>query len=309
MLVSVVIPCYRSANTIRSVVEQTQAIFDGLDSIDCEFVLVNDCSPDNTFEVIKEIAHERTNVHGISLLRNFGQHSAFMCAMNYAKGDYILGMDDDLQTHPTQIPKLLGKMQEGYDVVFGVYPESKNGFLKNLSSKLNKITSRWLLSRPDGIQVSNYWMITKQLRDSVITYHNFNPNVEALFTNLTQNIGNVEVEHFARTSGSSGYTLKKLIVHWLAYFNYTVVPLRAASATGAIIALIGFIYSIYTLIKRLVRPDMAEGWSSIMCVLLIASGSILLVLGIIGEYVANISLSLNSTPQYIIRESVNIDTK
>lgn len=136
MLLSIVIPCYRSAHTISKVVEMSMEVIDKIEGLDCEFVLVNDCSPDNTYEAIQALAEKYPNVKGIDLAKNFGQHNAIMAGMHQAQGDYIMGMDDDMQTHPSQIPAFIEKMNEGYDVVFGIYKKRKFGFLKNLTSKI-----------------------------------------------------------------------------------------------------------------------------------------------------------------------------
>ena len=211
MLVSIVIPCYNSEATIRKVVEMVMEEFQKMEGYDCEFVLVNDCSKDRTFHEIQKLGEDYPQVRGINLMRNFGQHNALMAAMNYTKGDYVLGMDDDMQTHPSQIHKLIEKMEEGYDLVYGCYPQKKNSLLKNFSSKLNEVSSRILLGRPKEIVSSNFWMITKAVRDEVVKYTSFNPYVDGIFYRTTHNIGNVEVEHFKREVGTSNYTLKNLI--------------------------------------------------------------------------------------------------
>lgn len=305
-LVSVVISCYNSEQTIRTVVELTLEEFSRLNGYDCEFILVNDCSRDGTFDQIKLLAAQYPCVHGVSLMRNFGQHNGLMCAMHYAKGDYILGMDDDLQTHPSQIPLLIHRIEEGYDLVYGCYRDSKNGPIKRFTSWLNKVTSSALLSRPRDIRASNFWIITKQVKDQVIQYSNYNPNVDALFTRMTNKMANVTIEHHEREYGSSGYTLKKLAKLWLAYFNYTVLPLRAVSVFGICTALVGFFAAVITVIRKLVDPGLLVGWASTICLLLLFFGIVLFSLGIIGEYLGNIVLSINSTPQYIVRERVNL---
>lgn len=309
MLVSIVIPCYNSEATIRKVVEMVMEEFRKIEKYDCEFVLVNDCSKDKTFEEIRRLAEDYPEVHGINLMRNFGQHNALMAAMNYAKGDYVLGMDDDMQTHPSQIHKLIGKMEEGYDLVYGCYPKKKNSFLKNFSSKLNEVSSRILLNRPKEIVSSNFWMITKAVRDEVIKYTSYNPYVDGIFYRTTHNIGNVEVEHFKREVGTSNYTLKKLIRLWLAYWNYSVIPLRISSVLGGVSACGGFLAALVIIIHKILNPDITVGWSSTICIMVVFFGLVLMVLGIIGEYLGKMILSLNNTPQYIIRETVNLKKK
>ena len=306
MLVSVIIPCYNSEHTISKVVEMVSEQFDMMPEKECEFVLVNDNSKDNTFEEIKKLGEKYKNVHGIDLMRNFGQHNALMCAMNYAVGDYVLGMDDDMQTHPSQIPRLIDKIEEGYDIVYGIYEKHENSGAKNLTSWFNKVSSRILLGRPKEIQSSNFWIITRAVKDEVVKYKSYNPYVDGIFYRTSHNIGNVVVEHHKREYGKSNYTLKKMLRLWLAYFNYSVIPLRIASVVGFITAIIGFIAGIITVISKICDPTMTVGWASTVCILLLFFGLVLCVLGIIGEYIGKILLTLNNSPQYIVRGKVNL---
>ena len=306
MLVSVVIPCYNSEHTIAKVVGLIKEEFSRLDGYECEFVLVNDCSSDGTFDEIRRIGEQDPSVHGISLMRNFGQHNALMCAMNYASGDLVLGMDDDMQTHPSQIGIILSKMAEDYDVVYGVYRESTNGAIKNFTSWFNKVSSRILLGRPKDVRSSNFWCVTGAVKDEVIRCGSFSPYVDGLFYRTTHRIGNVEIEHHKREYGSSGYSLRKIMKLWLAYFTYSVVPLRFASVTGLVSSLLGFVAGVVTGIRKLVDPTVPMGWTSTVCLMLFLAGLILFVLGIIGEYVGDAVLMLNGTPQFIVREKVNL---
>ena len=306
-LISIVIPCYNSQATIRKVTEMVMEEFKKMDGYECEFVLVNDCSPkDDTYGEIEKLGHDYPNVKGINLLRNFGQHNALMAALHYTSGDYILGMDDDMQTHPSQISKLIHKMEEGFDLVYGCYPKKKNSMLKNLSSKINEVSSRILLGRPKNIVSSNFWMITKQVRDEVIKYDSFNPYIDGIFYRTTHKIGNVEVEHFKREVGTSNYTLKKLMKLWLAYWNYSVIPLRISSVLGCISAAGGFLAALCIIIYKLIDPTVTVGWASTICIIVVLAGLILMVLGIIGEYLGKMILILNRTPQYIVRETINV---
>lgn len=305
-LVSVVIPCYNSERSIAEVVELTMAEFAKLDGFDCEFVLVDDNSSDGTFAEISRLCERYPSVHGLRLMRNFGQHNGLMCAMNHVSGDYVLGMDDDLQTHPSQIAAILAKMGEGYDLVYGVYRKSTNGSIKNLTSWLNKKTSRVLLGRPKDIQSSNFWCITRQVCDEVVKYKNYSPYVDGIFYRVTHNIGNVTIEHHEREYGQSGYTLKKLVRQWMAYFNFSVIPLRIASVIGVISACVGFVMAIVTIVRKLLDPTMLMGWSSTVSLMVFFFGLVLMVLGIIGEYVGDLVLAVNGTPQYIVREKVNL---
>ncbi len=306
MLVSVVVPCYNSEHTIAELVKLTIQEFDKMPDYSVEFVLVNDCSQDGTMDVIRRLCEEYPFVKGIRLARNFGQHNAIMAGLHYTGGEWIVGMDDDLQTHPSQLPILLNKMKEGYDLVYGFYQVRKNSFLKNLSSKFNAVTSRILLGRPKNIVSSNYWVINRLVRDEVIRYTNFNPYVDAIFYRVTNNIANVPIEHHRREYGSSNYTFRKLVKLWLAYLNFSAVPLRISAYLGILFSGAGFLGALAILIRQLIAPSEQLGWASIMCAMLLFFGFVLLALGIMGEYLGKIILSINNTPQYIIRETYNI---
>lgn len=305
MLVSIVIPCYYSEKTIRKVVELVMAEFDKNEGYECEFVLVNDGSKDGTFDEIRALGEQYPNVCGVNLMRNFGQHNALMAALQYTKGDMVLGMDDDMQTHPSQIFKLVHKMEEGFDVVYGVYPVRKNSPLKNLTSKINEVSSRIMLNRPKDIVSSNFWIITRAVRDEVIKYESYNPYIDGIFYRVTHNIGNVPVEHHKREVGTSGYTFRKLFNLWLAYWNFSVIPLRISFFLGIFSAMAGVIISILVVINKILYPDIPVGWSSTLCTMVVLFGLVLMVLGIVGEYLGKIIMILNNTPQYIVRETVN----
>lgn len=308
-LISIVIPCYYSEQTIEKVVEMVIEEFRKRPEYRCEFVLVNDGSTDGTYDRIKELGKKYPYVKGINLLRNFGQHNALLAALHYVSGDYILGMDDDMQTHPSQIFRLIDKIREGYDLVYGHYKKKKNSALKNLSSKINVVTSRILLGRPKEIQSSNFWIITAKVAEEVIKYDSYNPYIDGIFYRVTHNIGMVEVEHYKREVGSSGYTFKTLLRLWLAYWNYSVVPLRISSLIGCVMAVLGFVAALVAVVRKLIDPSMLVGWTSTVCLMMIFFGLVLISLGIIGEYLGKILLTINHTPQYIVRECLNVEEK
>lgn len=305
MLVSVVIPCYYSEKTIGRVVELVIAEFEKNEGYECEFVLVNDGSTDGTYQEIKRLGEKYPNVCGVNLMRNFGQHNALMASLHYAKGDYILGMDDDMQTHPSQMFKLIHKIEEGFDLVYGVYPQKKNSWIKNLTSKINEVTSRKMLNRPKEIVSSNFWIITRAVQKEVVKYNGYNPYIDGIFYRVTHKIGNVPVEHFKREVGTSGYTFKKLVNLWLRYWNFSVIPLRISFGLGIFSGLAGIVMAILIIINKLIYPDVPVGWSSTLCVVVVLFGMVLMVLGVIGEYLGKIILILNNTPQYIVRETIN----
>lgn len=306
MLLSIVIPCYRSAHTIGKVVEQSMEVIGNIDGLDCEFILVNDCSPDDTFQAIRALGEKYPNVKGINLAKNFGQHNAIMAGLHEAEGDYIMGMDDDMQTHPSQIPAFIKKMDEGFDVVFGIYKKRKFSFVKNFTSKIASFIVWHMVERPKGLEASNYWCCRKYVRDEIVKYGGYNLYLQILFYRTTSNIANIEIEHFSREEGSSNYNFKKAFRLFMSFMNYTVIPLRISEVMGVLFSIGGFLGAIAVLAQKLMNPDVAIGWSSLMCGMLLFFGINFLMLGVIGEYVGKLILNQNRTPQFVIRETVNV---
>lgn len=309
MLVSIVIPCYNSQETIGKVVELAIEEFEKLKGYECEFVLVNDYSKDCTWQAIEELVARYPNVKGINFARNFGQHNAIMAGMCHAEGELVVGMDDDMQNHPSQIPQFLEKIQEGYDIVFGVFKERKFSAIKNITGSVSRFLLWRLLDRPREIQMSSFWCCRRYVRDEVVKYDGYNVFIQILFFRTTHNIANIEIEHFAREVGQSNYTFRKGLKLFLSCLNFTVIPLRTATVLGCLFSAAGFIGALAVLIQKLIMPEVAVGWSSLMCAMLVLFGFCFLMLGIIGEYIGKLILNINKTPQYVIRETANIETK
>lgn len=309
MLVSIVIPCYNSEHTIGKVVELAIEEFNKLEKYDCEFVLVNDYSRDGTWNSIAALAEEHPNVKGINLAKNFGQHNAIMAALNYTEGDLIIGMDDDMQNHPSQIPQFLDKIEEGYDIVFGVFKERKFSAFKNFTGAVSRFLLWHLLDRPKDIQMSSFWCCRRYVRDEVVKYDGYNTFLQVLFFRTTHNIANIEIEHFEREVGSSNYNFRRGLNLFLSCLNFTVIPLRAATFFGTLFSAAGFIGAVVVLVRKLLDPTIAIGWSSLMCAMLVFFGIAFLMLGIIGEYLGKLMLNINRTPQFVIREKANITGK
>ncbi len=303
---SFVIPCYRSEKTLPHVVREIQEKMREMDRYEYEIVLVNDCSPDNTFEVIRALCMENKNIIGIDLARNFGQHAALMAGLRQTSGDYVVCLDDDGQTPPGEVDKLLDKLDEGYDAVYARYDHKKHSAFRNFGSGINEQMTKIMLGKPKELQVSSYFAVRRFVVDDMVRYENSYPYVIGLVLRSTSKIANVSVNHREREEGASGYTLKKLIGLWFNGFTaFSVKPLRIATALGAVSAVMGFVYGIYTIIKRLLNPDVPLGFSSTMAAIVFFGGMIMLMLGLIGEYIGRIYISLNNSPQYVIREKIN----
>ncbi len=305
MLVSIVIPCYNSEHTIGEVVDLCMEEFDKMDGYECEMILVNDFSRDGTFEAIRRAAEKYPNVTGISLAKNFGQHAAIMAGLHYVRGELVVGMDDDMQNHPSQIRQFLEKEKEGYDVVFGVFQERKFGFMKNLTGAVSRFLLWHLLERPKGIQMSSFWLARRYVIEKVKEYEGNNAFIQLLFFRTTHNMANIEIEHYEREVGQSNYTFRKGLKLFMSFMNYSTIPLRLATVFGVLFSMAGFIAALVVLIHKLVDPSVAVGWSSLMCAMLILFGIVFLMLGILGEYVGKLILTSSKTPQYVIRDIVN----
>ena len=304
MKYSVIIPCYRSSESIRKVIELTMEEFKKLDIDDYEFVAVDDCSPDEgkTAEALRELAAEYDCVTAIELARNAGQHNALMAGLNYADGDVFISMDDDLQTHPSQLHLLIDELNKGYDIVYGYYPEKKHSGFRNFGSWFNHTSVRILIGKPKDMKTSSFWIIRRFVRDYVIQYKNQYTYIQGLFLRTTDNISSVPVEHFDRVYGTSGYTFKKLVSLWSNVMGFSIVPLRIARNFGAVVALIGIIGAIIVFIRKLMFPAAAIGWSSLMFAIFFFSGMMMLFLGIIGEYLGRMFLSMSNNPQYVVKQ-------
>ncbi len=301
--ISFVIPCYRSEHTIEAVVAEIMDTMKGLAAYDYDIFLVNDCSPDNTFSVIRQICEKYNNIKGISLAKNFGQHAALMAGLRKSDGDIVVCLDDDGQTPANEVGKLIDAIEQGSDVVFASYNSKKHSAFRNFGSHINDIMTRIMLGKPKELQLTSYFAAKRFVVDSMLQYEHSYPYVIGLVLRATKNISNVPVNHRKREVGSSGYTMRKLLSLWFNGFTaFSILPLRIATATGVFFAVAGFLYGIYTVIKKLVNPAVPMGFSSLMAAVVFFGGMLMIMLGLIGEYIGRIYICINRSPQYVIRE-------
>lgn len=309
--ISFVIPCYNSTNTIESVVaEINNMMIQDMSNYEYEVILVNDCSPDGiTYDKIKEIALSDQHVKGINLARNFGQPSAVMAGLHYAKGDYVVCGDDDGQTPFNEFPKLFAKIKEGYDIVEAKYTiREKRSLFRKFGTFMNESMATSLISKPKGLELTTFWCIKRFVVDDMLKYENPYPYLGGLMLRVSKNACNVEVSHRERLSGKSGYSLSKMINLWMNGFtNFSIKPLRFATISGFIIAFLGFIYGIFVIIQKILNPNMPAGYASTLAIMVFLFGFCFVFLGLIGEYVGRIYISLNRQPQFIVKEKINVD--
>ena len=301
--VSFVIPCYRSENTLESVILEIKETMKKLNKYAYEIILVNDSSPDNTWKTIEKLGKDNDNITGINLSKNFGQHAALMAGMRESTGDYVVCLDDDGQTPADEVDKLLTALEEGADAVYARYGNKKHSLFRNFGSRANDLMTRVMLGKPKELFVSSYFGVKRFVVEDMLRYQNSYPYVIGLVLRATKNIVNVDVTHREREEGKSGYTLKKLLGLWFNGFTaFSVTPLRIATVIGVFCAFVGFAYGIYVFVRRLIDPNVVVGFSSLMCVILFVGGMLMIMLGLVGEYIGRIYISLNNSPQYVIRE-------
>jgi undecaprenyl-phosphate 4-deoxy-4-formamido-L-arabinose transferase len=273
-----------------------------LASYSYEIILVNDSSPDGTMDTIRRLCDQDAHIIGIDLARNFGQHAALMAGLRHTTGEFVVCLDDDGQTPANEVGKLIQALEDGYDAVYAKYDHKQHSSFRNLGSKLNERMTRIMLDKPKDLYISSYFAVKQFIVADMIRYDNSYPYVIGLVLRATKKITNVMVSHREREEGNSGYTMKKLLVLWFNGFtSFSVKPLRFATVIGTVSAALGFAYGLYTVLKRLILPDVPMGYSALMSAIVFFGGMIMILLGLIGEYIGRIYISMNNSPQYVIR--------
>lgn len=306
--ISFVIPCYNSELTIEAVIDEIHTRMVDLGYSEYEVVLVNDCSADNTYAVICKLCEKYSYIKGINLAKNFGQHSALLAGFHYVKGDYIICLDDDGQMPLESIGEMIEKFEEGYDVVSGIYKNVHQSLIRRLGSRFNSYMCEILINKPHDIVLNSFWGAKRFVTDEMVKYQGAYPYIAGLLLRTTNNICNIEVEHRDRMVGESGYSFFKLIKLWMNGFTaFSEKPLRFASFCGFFCSMIGLFFAVFTVIRKLINPAILTGYSSLIAVILFIGGIIMMLLGMLGEYIGRMYICMNQAPQYVIRETKNIE--
>lgn len=307
-LLSFTIPCYRSEKTVSDVVDEIIARVAQMDGYDYEIILVNDCSPDGTWNVLRKLSGNNPKVKAMDLARNVGKHGALMAAYSVVQGEIVIGVDDDGQCPLDRLEELIAPLYQGYDMSMAQYPKKKQSAFKNFGSKVNDFMVRTLIGKPKGLVFSNFIARKRFVCDEIIKYTNPYPYLEGLTLRTTHNIARVPMEERSRQAGQSGYTLKKSLALWAnGCTAFSVTPLRLATVLGVLCALIGFGAGAFVIIRKLFVPQIQTGYTSLMAVMLLIGGVIMMLLGLIGEYLGRIYICINNAPQYVIREAKNVN--
>lgn len=310
-MISFVIPCYRSENTLEAVVDEIEQTMAASGNYSHEIILVNDGSPDDTWGAIKKAAEKRPDtVTGINLARNFGQHSALMAGLNATKGDIVICLDDDGQTPADEAGKLIEALENGADVAYARYGHKQHNLFRNFGTAMNEWMASVMIGKPKELFVSSYFAARRFVVDEMVKYEGSYPYVIGLVLRTTRNIVNVDVTHRKREIGKSGYTLSKLFGLWINGFTaFSIKPLRIATLSGFLFAFLGFLYGIYTVIKKFVYPVAPMGFAALMSAVMFIGGMLMLMLGMVGEYIGRLYISQNKNPQYVIRETTRDEAK
>lgn len=304
MKISFVIPCYRSEKTLAGVVSEVKSVLAKRPEVEYEFVLVSDHSPDDVWSVVQRLhAEDPLRVKGLELARNFGQHAALMAGYARTTGDLVFSLDDDGQAPVESVFDMVDDLEaKGADVAYGAYAVKRHSAFRNLGSELNNVMARWLLNQPRDLRPSSFSLVRRFVVEEMLRYREAFPYLLGLHLRTTRNIINVPVKHRERSEGTSGYTFVKLLALWMNGFTaFSVKPLRLATFAGFVCAILGFAYGTWTVVNKLfVHPDAMMGYSSLMSVLLFVGGMVMLILGLIGEYVGRIYICISHSPQYVV---------
>ncbi|HXH73909.1 MAG TPA: glycosyltransferase family 2 protein [Bacteriovoracaceae bacterium] len=301
---SIVIPVYNASQTIERLINVLFSELTG--KVDFEVILVNDYSPDDSWNKIEKLHKAYPDrITGINLSKNYGEHNAVMAGYHHCSGDYIVNIDDDFQNPPSEILKMLDAIKEGYEVVYAQFEKKNHSLFRNLGSWFNGQVARHMLNKPADLYIGSFRIITRNLLEQIKSYVGPYPYIDGLILRSTSRIKSIPVAHNARAEGQSSYTLVKLLRLWSYMFlNFSVKPLRMASLLGLALSLLGFIYAIYVIVEKIMNPQAHMGYASIMTAILIISGVQLIMLGLLGEYIGRIFISNNNSPQFTVFQSL-----
>lgn len=311
-LISFCIPCYRGGETIEKVIAEAKEVVAQRPDFECEFVCVNDCSPDNEYEVLCRLAAEDKHIKVINFGKNMGKHAGVLASYSVLDKNclYVVNLDDDYQCPTYELWKFIDLLEaDECDIAMAHYEQKKESPLRLFGSNLNFKMTNMMLDKPKEVRGEPFFVTKVFVAKEMMRYRHPYPFIEGLMYRASTRIKTVDVEQRERADEKgSGFTLKRSIALWVDGLTaFSVKPLRIASITGCAFAIFGFILGIVTIIRRLIGITDIIGYSSIAAILLFATGVIMLMLGLIGEYIGRIYICINDAPQYVIKNTINVD--
>jgi len=299
-LISFVIPVYNGSAMVERLHQHLLPIAKSFGKY--EMIFVDDGSTDGSFSILTKLQSKDPNVCAIELSRNFGQHNATLAGLSCAHGEVIVTLDQDLQNPPEEIPRLIRKLMEGFDVVYGLPEERAHNFFRNITSDFSKWISRKILSTALNGNFSSFRAMKKWVVDEIVKYNSSYTYIDGLISWTTTNIGGITVRN-DKSDFESHYTLLRLINHGLNLLvNFSIKPLQIASMLGLLSAFAGLIGAAVVVAQKIIYGVPVQGWTSIMVVVLVIGGMQIVFLGLIGEYTGRILMNSNSSPKFIIRD-------
>jgi glycosyltransferase involved in cell wall biosynthesis len=302
--ISVVIPVFNSESTVATVIDGVRTCLDAAGR-EFEIIAINDGSQDRSWQEVSKLAEADSRVIAIDLLQNYGQHTALLCGLDHSRGEYVVTMDDDLQNPPDQIINLIGAASEGADVVFGRYRTKQTSWYRNFGSRMVRQINIQVFSQPRDLEVSNFRLLDRRVVDRICSTGNRFPYISGQALLYSKNPINIDVTHDKRTHGRSNYGVLKiarLIARIL--FSYSIIPLRVVSIVGCTVAMLSGSYGLYQVIRGIIGDTIVDGWLSMITMTSFLGGMIILMLGIIGEYLIRILSHLNDDRPYLIDKIV-----
>jgi glycosyltransferase involved in cell wall biosynthesis len=297
---SIVIPVYNSEQSLDPLFDRLSRVLDGL-GMDYEMILVDDGSMDSSWAVVRRLAAASPRVRGIRLLRNFGQHNALLCGIRNAKHPVIVTMDDDLQNPPEEIPRLLERMREGSDVVYGTPQKEQHGFLRDAASRITKMVLQKSMGAETASSISAFRAFRTKLRESFADYKGSFVSIDVLLTWGTRRFSAIPVKHEKRAMGQSNYTVFKLFLHAMNMVTgFSVLPLQIATGIGLLVTLFGVAVLVFVVGRYVMEGSPVQGFPFLASMLAIFSGAQLFALGIMGEYLARIHIRTMDRPAYAV---------
>jgi glycosyltransferase involved in cell wall biosynthesis len=302
---SIVIPVYRSEQILPELAQRLGSVLSKI-TPNHEVVLVNDSSPDHSWDVICGLAQKYAWIRAVNLMRNYGQHNALLCGIRTTRYDIIVTMDDDLQHPPEEIPKLLAALSEGYDVVYGTPEREQHGLGRDLASMITKLALQSVMRAEIARQVSALRAFRGEVVKAFEHYDGSFVSIDVLLTWGTNRFQAISVRHEPRKEGSSGYTVRRLITHAVNMMTgFSTFPLQLASVVGFAFTFVGFCVLVYVLFRFFTHGDPVPGFPFLASIVAVFSGAQLFALGIIGEYLARMHFRSMQKPPYVVRDSTD----